>query len=407
MKVVYERCCGLDVHKNNVVACLMTPQGEPEVRKFSTMTKDLLALSGWLCSHNCTAVAMESTGVYWRPIHNVLEETGIEILLVNAKHFRGVPGRPKTDKNDAKWLADLLKHGLLRGSFVPERSHRELRDVVRYRRGLVQDRAREANRVMKLLESANIKLKSVISDVLGVSGRAMLQCLAAGETDPRIVAGEAKTHLKATPEQLELALQGLMSDDQRLMLLTQLRHIDFLGDQIDGLNARIEERMRPFEKQLEQLDGITGIGRRGAEELVAEVGVDMSRFPSANHLCSWAKVCPGVEESPGKRRNVSTGKGNPYIRAMLAEAAWAASHSRKTYLGEHFSRIARRRGKKRAVVAVSNTILRIAYFMLRDGTEYNELGPNYFDERAEQEVTRSSVRCLEKFGWKVTLVKAA
>jgi len=376
------------------------------MRTFGTMTKELLALSDWLCANKCEAVAMESTGVYWRPIHNVLEGSGMELLLVNAKHFKAVKGR-KTDMKDAEWLADLLRHGLLTGSFVPERGHRELRDVVRYRRGLIQDRAREANRIMKLLEGANIKLKSVISDVLGVSGRAMLELLAAGETDPGRIADGATTNLKAPREQLELAVEGLMSDDQRIMLVTQLHHVDFLTERIEVLNARIEERMHPFDEVITRLDGIPGIGRRGAEELIAEIGVDMSRFPSADHLCSWAKVCPGLNESAGKRANTSTGKGNRYLRSMLAEAAWAASKSRDTYLSSLFWRIAGRRGKKRAVIAVANSILRIVYYMLRDTTEFKDLGGAYFDERSFHAVTRSSVKRLERLGWEVHLVKVA
>jgi transposase len=405
MKVVYGRCCGLDVHKDSVTACLVTRSGS-EVRTFRTVTRDLLALSDWLCMNKCKAVAMESTGVYWRPVHNVLEGTGMDLLVVNAKHFKAVKGR-KTDVKDAEWLADLLRHGLLEGSFVPDRAQRELRDVVRYRRRLIEDRSREANRVMKVLEGANIKLKSVISDVLGVAGRAMLELLAAGETDPAKVAEAAKTNLRATTEELEIALEGIMSEDQRLMLLTQLRHLDFLTEQVDALSLRIEERMHPFDDQIRRLDTIPGVGRRVAEELIAEVGVDMARFPSAAHLCSWAKVCPGLNESAGKRGPATTGHGNRYLSAALGEAAWAASRTKNTYLQSQFWRIAGRRGKKRAVVAVSNSTLRIVYYMLRDGTQYSDLGADYFDQRAFHYVTRSSVKRLERLGWEVHLSKAA
>jgi transposase len=349
---------------------------------------------------------MESTGVYWRPVHNVLEGNGMNLLLVNAQHFKAVKGR-KTDVKDAEWLADLLQHGLLKSSFVPERSHRELRDIVRYRRGLIQDRTRESSRIMKVLESANIKIQSVISDVLGVSGRAMLELLASGETDPSKLADGATTRLKATREELERALRGLMSEDQRLMLTTQLRHVDFLTEQIDALSAGIEERMRPFEKQITRLDGVPGIGRRGAEELVAEIGVDMSRFPSAEHLCSWARVCPGLNESAGKRKSTSTGRGNRYLRAMLAEAAWAASRKQKSYLNSQFWRIAGRRGKQRATIAVSNSILRIVYYMLRDGTQYQDLGVDYLEKRSFHYVTRAAKARLESVGWEVHLARRA
>lgn len=405
MKVVYSRSCGIDVHKDSVTACFVTPEGS-ETRQFGTATRNLLALADWLSAGGCQAVAMESTGIYWRPVHNILEGTDMELLVVNAKHFKAVKGR-KTDMKDAEWLADLLGHGLLQGSFVPDREQRELRDVTRYRRRLIQDRSREANRVMKLLESANIKLKSVISDVLGVSGRAMLELLAAGETDPAKLADGAHTNLRATREQLELALEGLMSEDQRFMLLTQLQHIDFLTERIESLSQRIEERMRPFEEQIARLDTIPGIGTRGAEELIAEIGVDMSRFPTAAHLCSWAKVCPGLNESAGKRGPASTGHGNPYVRSLLVEAAWAASRSRKTYLASQFWRIAGRRGKKRATGAVANSILTIAFHLLQDKIDYADLGPNYFDERAAQHVTRQAVRRLEALGWEVYLAKAA
>jgi transposase len=405
MKVVYRRCCGLDVHKKTIVACLVTPEGS-QMRTFETMTGDLLNLSDWLTANKCEAVAMESTGVYWRPVHNILEGNGMDLLLVNAQHFKAVKGR-KTDLKDAEWLADLLQHGLLKGSFVPERPHRELRDIVRYRRGLIQDRSREASRVMKVLEGANIKLQSVISDILGVSGRAMLELLASGETDPSKLADCANSKIKATREELERALKGLMSQDQRLMLSTQLRHIDFLTEQIDELSSAIEERMAPFEEQIARLDGIPGIGRRGTEELIAEIGVDMSRFPSAEHLCSWARVCPGLNESAGKRKNTSTGKGNRYLRAMLAEAAWAASKKKNSYLNSQFWRIAGRRGKQRATIAVSNSILRIVYYMLRDGTEYKDLGADYLEKRSFHYATRAAKGRLETLGWEVVLTRKA
>jgi transposase len=405
MRVVHERCCGLDVHQRSVTACLLTPNGR-ELRAFGTTTAELRGLVGWLLEAGCTHVAMESTGIYWEPIFNVIEDTQIVPMLVNARHMKALPGR-KTDVKDAEWIADLLKHGLLRGSFVPERDWRELRQVVHERRNLIQERARVANRVMKLLETGNVKLKSVISDVLGVSGRAMLEAIARGETDPQAIAGEAKTHLKASTDEIERAVDGLTRPHHQFMLTMQLRHLDQLGQMIDAFDAEIEERMHPFLGAIAGLDGIPGVGVRSAQEIVAEIGVDMSRFPTANHLCSWAKMCPGLKESAGKRGRTGIGQGNRYLRSTLAEAAWAASHTKKSYLRSQFWRIKARRGDKRAVVAVGHSILRISYYLLRDGGTYQDLGPNYFDERDREQATKSAVRRLQRLGYQVTIEPAA
>ena len=404
MKVVYSHCCGLDVHKRSVVACLLTAESK-EVRTFGTTTTAIRGMADWLVQAGCTHVAMESTGVYWRPLYNLLEETSLEIWVVNARHIKAVPGR-KTDVRDAEWLADLLRHGLVRPSLIPDRRQRELQDLIRYRRSLIAERADEANRIQKVLEGANIKLASVISNILGVSGRAMLQAMIEGETDAHRLAEQAQTHLKATAEHLEDALSGQVGAHQRFLLATQLRHVDYLTGEIARLDGAIEERMRPFADEIARLDTIPGIGVQRAQEIIAAIGVDMSRFPSAGHLASWAKLCPGTKESAGKRAPAGIGKGNPYLRVTLTEAAWAATRT-KTYLAAQYRRLAARRGGKRAIIAVAHSILVIVYHILKDGTMYEDLGQNYFDERDKDAVIRREVRRLEKLGCKVTVERAA
>jgi transposase len=406
MRVLYERCCGLDIHKKTVVACLVTPAGT-EVRTFGTMTRDLLALADWLQEQCCTHVAMEATGVFWKPIYNLLEESGMALLVVNAHHIKAVPGR-KTDVRDAEWIADLLQHGLLRGSFIPDRAQRELQELMRYRRSLIGERAREVNRMQKVLEGANIKLGSVISHTMGVSGRAMLEALVAGGIDPAALARLAVPRLEATSEQLEAALEGRMGAHQRLLLGIQLRHVTQLDEAIDRVSGEIEERLRPFEEQVRRLDTIPGVSRRVAQEIIAAIGVDMSRFPSDHHLASWAKLCPGTNQSGGKRQSASTGQGNPSLREALIEAGWAAARTKHTYLAAQFHRLKGRRGAKRAVVALAHSILVIAYHILQeDGTVYRDLGPSYVDERNKEAATKRTVKRLERLGYKVTLEPAA
>ncbi len=404
MEALYERGCGLDVHKKTVVACVLTPHGK-EIRTFATMTTDLLLLADWLVQRGVTHVAMESTGVYWKPLYNLLEELDLELLLVNPRHMKAVPGR-KTDMKDAEWIADLLRHGLLQGSFVPERPQRELRELVRYRRSLIRERSRVVNRIEKVLEGANLKLTGVITDVLGVSGRAMLEALVAGVEDPSLLADLATRTVQKKRVALEEALQGKVGDHQQLMLAGLLRHVDFLDEEVTRMDEEVALRLHPFEESLERLDGIPGVGRRTAEEIVAEIGSDMSRFPTAAHLASWARLCPGNNESAGKRQSSSTGQGNPWLRAALTEAAWAASHTKATYLSAQYHRLAAKRGPKRAIVALAHTLLIIIYSMLRNGTVYKELGANYFDERNHQKVALRAVHRLEALGYKVTLEAA-
>jgi transposase len=405
LDVIYERCCGLDVHKRTVVACLIVAgtHGEPrkEIRTFGTMTEDLLELSDWLAAAGCTHVAMESTGVYWKPLYNLLEEA-FTPLLVNAWHIKAVPGR-KTDVKDCEWIAELLRHGLLRGSFVPERPQRELRELTRYRTALVRERAAEVSRLQKTLEGANIKLASVATDIMGKSGRQMLKALIAGSTDASEMAQLARGKLRGKIPQLEQALRGCFGAHQRFLIAQQLAHIDFLEETIEQLSAEIAERMRPLEEAIERLETIPGVGRRTAEAILAEIGPEMSRFPTYRHLASWAGMCPGNDQSGGKRRSGKTTKGNPWLRAALVEAAHAAGRTKETYLSAQYRRLATRRGKKKAAVAVGHTILVIAYCLLERSCSYEELGGNYFDKRDRQGVERRLVRRLEGLGYKVSL----
>lgn len=404
MEVVHERCCGLDIHKKLIVACAIVPGKERlpqrQVRTFGTMSDDLERLSDWLTAQGVSHVAMESTGSFWKPVFNVLEER-FELLLVNAQHLKAVPGR-KTDVKDAEWIADLLRHGLVRPSFVPDREQRELRELVRYRTSLIQERTAAANRLHKILEGANVKLASVASDILGRSGREMLEALVAGQTDVTVMADLARGKMRDKRATLERALVGRFGSHQRFLVAEILAHIDFLDETIERLSAEIEERERPFEVVLERLDTIPGVGRRTAEIIVAEVGPDIRRFPSPGHLASWAGLCPGQDESAGKRRSGKTRKGNRWLRGALVEAAHSSTRT-KTYLAAQFRRLATRHGPKKAMVAVAHSILRIVYHLLIDEHPYEDLGEAYFDQRQHQQVSRRLTQRLERLGYRVTL----
>ena len=405
--VVYERCCGLDVHKQTVVACVIVPgpRGKPqkEVRTFGTLTDDLRQLAAWLAEQQVRQVAMDSTGVFWKPIWNLLEEQGFELVLANARHIQQVPGR-KTAVKDAEWIADLLRHGLIRGSYVPDRGQRELRQLTRYRTALIHERAAEANRLAKTLEGANLKLASVASNVVGASRRAILHELVAGRTDPVALADLAQGRLREKLPRLERALAGRFGPHQRFLVAQQLAHIEALDELIERVSAEIQERVRPFEDLLRRLDTIPGSGPQAAEVLVAEVGTDQSRFPTAAHLASWAGVCPGNPESAGKRRSGRTRKGSPWLRAVLVQAAHAAAKTKRTYLAAQDHRLAARRGAKRAAIAVAHTLLRIVWCLLGDPTAtYQDLGPQHFNQRDRYAVERRLVRRLEGLGYTVTL----
>jgi len=404
MEVVYKRCSGLDVHKETVVACVLIREAGKvlkEIRTFRTMTCDLLVLHDWLKAHGVTHVAMESTGVYWKPVFNLLEGS-FEVLLVNAAHIKNVPGR-KTDVKDCEWIAEVLCHGLVKGSFIPPEPIRDLRDLTRYRRSLTDERTREINRLQKLLESANIKLSSVATDVMGVSGKAMLEAILSGSTNLEALADLAKGRLRKKLPLLREALQGRFRPHHRFMLGQIISHLDFLDEAIEEVSKEVENRLAPFSKEIELLATITGVKQRVAEGVISEIGMDMSRFPTHRHCASWTALCPGNNESAGKRKSGKTRKGNRWLRRTLLEAAWAASRARGTYLSALYHRLVRRRGKKKAALAVAHTILVICYHILKHKVPYHELGDNYFDRLNITHVTRHFVKRLEGLGYKVTL----
>ena len=409
MDVMHTHCAGLDVHKKTVVAAIIVPDGHGglcrETRTFGTMTNDLLTLSDWLQGREVTDVAMESTGEYWKPVYNILEDHFV-LLLANAQHIKAVPGR-KTDVKDAEWIADLLRHGLLSASFVPPEGQRELRELTRYRSTFVRERATLVNRLQKALESANIKLASVATDVMGVSGRAMLEALIGGEAKPEEMAELAKGRMREKRAELAKALTGRVKGYHRFVLTELLSQIDSLDEAIERFNAEIEEYCRPFEEAVVLLDTIPGVGRETAEVIVSEIGVDMSHFPSADHLASWAGVAPGNHESAGKRRSGRVRPGNKALKTALTQAAHAVTHTKDNYLAAQARHLTSRRGKKRAIMAVAHSILVIAYHLIQDQEPYHDLGGNYFDERSPEATAKRLVKRLERMGYQVSLQSQA
>lgn len=404
MELLYPRCAGLDVHKDVVMACAriqVQEYAKHPTAEFPTTTRGLLALADWLEEHQCPRVAMEATGVYWKPVWHVLEGR-FELLLVNPTHARNVPGR-KSDVNDAHWLADLLAHGLIRASFVPPAPIQELRDLTRTRKQLVRQIARHTLRIQKTLEDANLKLTGVISDLLGTSGRAILKALIAGETDPERLLKHTTGRLKAPRQRLLDGLQGVVTDHHRFMLKLHLRQIDSLETAISQLERQMEKLLRPFRERVEQLVTIPGVSDTVAQVLIAEIGLDMTRFPTSGHLVSWAGMCPRMDESAGKRRSNRVRQGAPWLKTTLVMAGWAASGARDTYLRAQFQRLKTRRGPKKAVVAVAASILTAAYYILRDHVPYQDLGPDYFDRRDRSKVVRRLTRRIEALGYRVDL----
>jgi transposase len=405
MQTLYRCCAGLDVHKDTVVACVrcLDEQGRPheEVCTFGTMTESLLSLADWLADEGVTHAAMESTGVYWKPVYHLLEGQ-FELLLVNAQHIKQVPGR-KTDVKDCAWIAQLLQHGLLKGSLVPPPFQRELRDLTRQRSQLIAESARVTQRIQKVLEDANIKLASVATDVMGMSGRDMLRALIAGETNAKKLAELARGRLKSKIPALQKALVGRVTDHHRFMLRMHLDHYEQLEALVAEFGKRIMEKLAPFAQEVELLKTIPGIHERTAQVLLAEIGPDLAPFPTAAHLASWAGVCPGNNESAGKRRSGRTRKGNQWLRSALIQMAWGASRTKNTYLSAHFQRLSVRRGAKRAAVAVSHSLLVIVYHVLTRRTPYQDLGADYLDRRNEERLTRRLIARLERLGHKVTI----
>jgi transposase len=409
MNVTIERCAGLDVHKTMVVATVRSPgpggDRATETATFSTTATGLMTLDDWLRACGVTHVALESTGVYWKCVYYVLEDH-FTLLLVNTRHVHQVPGR-KTDVKDSEWLAQLLECGLLRGSLVPPPPMRDLRELTRYRRKQVEERSREVQRLQKTLEGTGLKLASVVTDVMGASGRAMLTAVLAGTTDPVVLADLARGRLRRKLPALREALQGRVRPAQAFLLSQILAKIDYLDDALALLTAEIDEQLRPFEPTLARLDTIPGINRQGATTILVESGGDMSRFPSAAHLCSWAAMCPGHDESAGKHRSGRTRKGNRYLRHALVECALGATRADGTALQARYRRVMRHRGHKKAIVAVGHQMLEIAYYIMRDGIDYKELGGHYFDRRHRTRARDRHVRHLQALGYEVTLAERA
>jgi transposase len=410
MDLLYERCAGLDIGKEEVVACVRVPDGSggrrQTIRTYATFTGRLESLADWLATEGVTHVVMEATGQYWKPVWYVLEERRLELMLVNARHVRILPGR-KTDVGDAAWLAELLEHGLLRGSFVPPAAIRELRDLTRYRKRLVQAHTSEQQRIEKTLEDAGIRLGSVASDVLGVSGRAMLRALLAGERDPVVLADLARVRLRAKVPLLREAMAGRFSAHHALLVRLALDHLEQLEPSIGELDAAVDGLMDPFAAARDHLDTIPGVGRRAAECILAEIGTDMSVFPTADHLASWAGLCPGNDVTGGKRRSGKTRKGDVWLADILTECAWAAARTRDTYLSARFWRLARRIGRKRAAIAVARSILVIAWHLLTHDLDYRDLGGDWFTRRDTDRVRQRALTQLQALGYRVSLEPAA
>ncbi len=407
MEVLYPRCAGLDVHKESVVACVrcVSPPVHQEVRQFATTTSGLLALADWLASHGCTHVALEATGVYWKPVWHLLEDR-FTLVLANAQHVRNVPGR-KTDVNDAAWLADLLAHGLIRSSFVPPTPIQELRDLTRTRKQLVREISQHSLRIQKVLEDANIKVASVLSDVLGASGRAMLAAIIAGEEDPARLADLAQGTARKKRAELVEALRGRPTAHHRAMLKLHLDVVAALEAALREVDAGLGKALAPIQARAHLLTTMPGVSDTVAQVVVAEIGVDMSRFPTAAHLVSWAGLCPRSDESAGKRRSTRVRKSGQWLKTTLVTAAWAAVRVKASYLRAQFLRLKARRGPKKAILAVAASMLTAAYYMLRDGVEYRDLGPHYLDRRDRTKTINRLLRRLSELGCDVAVVMPA
>lgn len=404
MEVLYPRCAGLDVHKDSVVACVRLQEGavvRHEVETFGTTTKALLALADWLAERKVTHVAMEATGIYWKPPWHVLEEA-FTLVLANAMHIKNVPGR-KTDVNDATWIADLLAHGLIRSSFVPPAPIQELRTLMRTRKQLVRERAQHVQRIQKTLEDANLKIASVVSDITGTSGRAILQALIAGETKPEALLAVTTGRLRADRTAPIEALRGRVRAHRRFLLKLHLRQIEAVEEAIAAVDAEVGATLDPFREHAQRLTTIPGVGEVAAQVILSEVGADMTRFPSVGHLVSWAGLCPRNDESAGKRRSTRLRQGAPWLKALLVQCAWAAVNVRSSYLRAQFLRLKSRRGPKKAIVAVAASILKAAYFILRNGVHYHDLGADYFDRSDKTRATSRLVRRLMDLGYQVDL----
>jgi transposase len=409
MEVLHPRCCGLDVHKATVVACVrLVIDGKTvkETRTFATTTASLIALSEWLAETKCTRVAMEATGVYWKPVWHILSDEDFELVLANAAHIKNVPGR-KSDVKDADWISDLLAHGLIRPSFVPDSPTQEMRTLLRTRKQLVREKSSHILRIQKTLEDANIKLDSVITDVMGLSGRRMIEALIAGQKDPSKLARLADHRVKASQESLREALRGRVTKSHRFLLRLHLGQVDAIDAAIAEIDREVEAGIAPFRTAVEQVSAVPGIKSLAAQTILSEIGIDMSRFPSSGHLISWACICPRSDESAGKRRSTRIRKGSPWLKSTLVQCAWAATRTKGSYLQAQFYRIRARRGPKKAILAVAASMLTALYHMLKDGTLYRDLGPNHLNARDKERQKNRLIKRLADLGYVVELVPQA
>jgi transposase len=409
MELLHPHCAGLDLHKETVVACIRhMADGKvtTDVKSFQTTTPQLMDLSGWLSSQGVTHIAMEATGVYWKPVWHILSDGEFELVLANAAHVKNVPGR-KTDVNDATWLADLMAHGLIRASFVPDEPTQQMRDLLRTRKQFVRERSSHTQRIQKTLEDANIKLDSVITDIVGLSGRRMIEALIGGETDPEALAALAHGRIRATKAELEAALRGRVTAHHRFMLRIHLNHLDALNTTIADIDKEVDANVEPFRIAVEMLATIPGVSSLAAEVMVSEIGIDMSRFKTEGHLISWAGLCPKNDESAGKRRSTRMKKGAPWLKTTLIQCAWAASRKKGSYLQAQFLRIRSRRGAKKAIGAVAASMLTAAYHMLKDGILYQDLGANHFDNRDKGKQALRLVNRLQSLGFTVQITSMA
>lgn len=406
MQILYPLCAGLDVHKDSLTACvrrqMANGEADTQVRTFRTTTEQLLDLSGWLSTEGCTHIAMESTGVYWKPVWHILSDGEFELILANAAHVKNVPGR-KTDTNDALWLSDLMAHGLIRPSFVPDQPTQQMRDLLRTRKQMVRERASHTQRIQKTLEDANIKLDSVVTDILGLSGRRMIQALIDGQTMPQALAALAHRQLRATSDRLEAALRGRVTRHHRFLLKLHLDHIDALDAAIAAIDGEVNANVEPFRAAIALLNSIPGFSQLAAQVVVAEIGTDMSRFPTAAHLVSWAGLCPGNDQSAGKRRSTRLKKGAPWLKTTLVQCAWAASRTKGSYFQAQYHRLRARRGSKKAICAVAGALLTTVYHMLKNGTLYQDLGAEHFDRRAKQHKVSMLLHRLQNLGYNVQI----
>jgi len=398
VEIVYERCCGIDVHKNLIVACLMNGR-KREIQDFGTMTEDLRKLTTWLLEAECQMVAMESTGSYWKPLYNILELSGLDAIVVNAAHMKALPGR-KTDVKDAEWIADLLRHGLLRASYIPDRHQRELREIARYRKSLTEERSRELNRLQKMLEGANLKLSSVVSDINCKSSRRLLNKIVEGESlDEEKVKDLIYVKMHKKIDQIMPAIDGIISPLQRRLFESIIRHIDDMTGRINEMSSIIGDYLKEYETAIVAITALPGIARTSAEMIIAEIGIDMSRFPTAAHLCSWAGLCPGNNESAGKRTSGRTTKGNKQLKSTLVQCAQIAKRVKRSFFSAQYQRLVVRRGKNRATVAVAHSMLIAIYHVLKTGEPFSDLGADYYLQFNREQKINSYLKKLQSLGW--------